>query len=490
MAERRILIRGGHILTMDDQLGDFETGDLLIEGTRIAKVAEHIDEPADEVIDARGTFVIPGLIDTHIHLWQTTVRGTAVEIIGPEYQANVKRLRLNYTAQDKYVANYVGALEAVSGGTTTAIDHCHDVPSNEHSHATLRGTREAGLRTVYAPTMNSRAEGNPSTHAERLATVLDARDRILADDNNGLLYPGMALTDVPFVKAAGDRWEWLTREAEFARENGIFMTIHTTSQDHMTKLHGLGVLGSDLVPSHCRVFSSHEYDLLQANGMSVNITPVADYRHGLWWHVSEAVRRGLNVSYGIDSVVFGAGNLLSQIRLAGEMQRSSDMWTERMQGRGEIRRPGLPLIDAADILKQATLGGAIALGLADKVGSLTPGKQADIVLIKENEFGLTHASPAAYVVYDTDRQSVDTVIINGEVRKRDGRLVDVDYDRIRAMVNESAARICGTPIEGVRRVWWAPKEARAAWDSVAPAKDLGADHGEAAQERVGAPYAG
>ncbi|GII92821.1 amidohydrolase family protein [Sinosporangium siamense] len=490
MSERRILIRGGHILTMDDLIGDFETGDLLIEGTRIAKVAEHIDEPADEIVDARGTFVIPGLIDTHIHLWQTTVRGAAAEIIGPEYQANVKRLRNNYTAHDKYVANYVGALEAISGGTTTAIDHCHDVPDVEQSHATVRGTREAGLRTVYAPTMNSRSAGNPSTHEERLAAVLDARDHILADDNGGLLYPGMALTDVPFVRAAGERWDWMAREAEFAREHGIFMTIHSTSQDHMTKLNDYGVLGPDFLPSHCRVFSSYEYDLLKENGMSVNITPVADYRHGLWHHVTEAVRHGLNVSYGIDSVVFGAGTLLSQVRLVGEMQRATDMWTERAQGRGEVRRPGLPFITPADILKQATLGGAIALNLGDKVGSLTPGKQADIVLIKENEFGLTAASPEAYIVYDTDRHSVDTVIVNGQVRKRAGRLVDVDYDRIRALVNESTSRICGTPIEGVRRVWWTPAAERAAWDRQAPSRDLGDDLGETVQEKSMAGRAG
>ncbi len=485
MADRRILIRGGTVLSMDERIGELDRGDVLVEGRTIRDVAPRIDEEVDEVIDATRMFVTPGFVDAHAHLWQTPIRGAAAHYIGPEYQANVKRLRQNYTAADKYAANYVGALELIGNGTTTSIDHVHDIPSVEEGEASLRGTRDAGLRSLFCPSMNPRRAGFRSTHEERLELAREFARQIEEDDGDGLLTAGMALTDMHFVHAAGDRWDWNRRESEFAREHGLHMTVHSTTFDHFWRFAENVDLGPDILPSHCRSYNDHEYRLISEHGMSVAITPVIDFRNGLNWHVNEAVRRGINVSYGIDSVIFANGDLFHAMRLVAEAQHHDDSRRERAQGRALIRRPGLPTQTPADVLRQGTLGGAIALGLDDTVGSLTPGKEADILLIHEGEFGRSRADASAHLLYQSDSRQIDTVIIAGTVRKRGGRLVDVDMEHVRALLEESTARIFARPVEGVRRVWWAPPNEAAMWDAVAPAKDLPADVGEALAERAG-----
>jgi 5-methylthioadenosine/S-adenosylhomocysteine deaminase len=485
MAEHaRLLIRGGHLLTMDDDIGEVPDGDILIEDGRIAYVGPSADADGAEIIDASDCIVIPGLVDTHNHLWQTLVRGAAADVFAGEYQTSVKRLRANYEPADKRLAAFVGALEAISGGCTTVLDHYHDVPDWEHAEAALSGIRESRLRVVFAPSMNPPREGVASTHANRLDLVGRIADAVRADDNDGLVYPALAHSDPQFIAAAGDRWHWISDEAEYARERGIRRTFHCVLPNHLGRYYELGALGPELVPTHSDTLTDEEYRYAREAGMSVNVTPVADFRKGSTYHVRNAKRNGVNVSFGIDSTVFGAGDLLGQLRLAYETVLAEASQLESRESRPRERRSAYPTHSPLDILRQGSMGGAIALGLQDRIGSLTVGKDADVVVCRPNRFSPSRSHPATQILTD-HASTVDTVILRGDVRKRDGRLVGFDVDELFGDAKSAVDRIFGTPLPGVPRRWWSPPAEAEHWDTVSAMSETvsGIDVGSAGDER-------
>src|SRR6266545_2814183 len=223
---RSILIRRGHVLTMDPQLGDLPVGDILVRGNTIAAVGASLDESADEIIDADGMFVLPGLVDTHIHLWQFVLRGLAADLWKGEYFTHVLPYRDRFRPEDMYAGGYIGGLELLSNGTTTALDFCHAISSPSHVDAALDGLRDSGLRAVFGYSVKETPPGVFKSQDERFQDVDRVREKL--GDRLSLM---VALSDLETVDIAT-----CVREVAFARERGLRMTIHSNFEAQITAM--------------------------------------------------------------------------------------------------------------------------------------------------------------------------------------------------------------------------------------------------------------
>jgi cytosine/adenosine deaminase-related metal-dependent hydrolase len=384
-----ILIRRGHVLTMDDQLGDLPVGDVLVRGNTIAKVGAQLADRADEVIDADGMFVLPGLVDTHIHLWQTVLRGLAGDLWKGEYFTHVLPYRERFRPEDMYAGGYVGGLELLSHGTTTALDFCHAIGSPSHVDAALDGVRDSGLRAVFEYSVKETPPGVWRSQEERFRDLDRVREKL--GDRLSLM---VAMSDLETVDI-----ETCERETAFARERGLRRTIHSNFEQQVTAMHGKGLLGPDLLPVHGNVMTDYELDLLAEHGTTISFTPSVEVYGAPCTVLGRALRRGIPITWGCDIPSFVNGDLLAQLRLVVHMQGFLDAQQERLSGRSGGRVPGIPSLTPRAALRSATIGGATALGFGDRTGSLTPGKEADIVLLDSGPFGTSLCDPAAHIVF-------------------------------------------------------------------------------------------
>ncbi len=432
----KTLIRGGHILSVDPTIGDLPRGDVLIEDGRIAAVQPEISADA-EVIDAEGFIVIPGFVDTHRHTWEAAIRGVAPDATLDDYFVDIlDTFAPHYRPEDVYHSNLAGALECLNAGITTLVDWSHINNTPEHPDAGIRGLREAGIRAQYAY-----GSANTSLAAywfeSKLAIPGDdvrrIRDTYFASDD-GLLTMALATRGPGFCLEDVVRAEW-----GLARELDIPITVHVAmgrlaGRFGMVKtLHEMGLLGADTTYIHCCYFSDEEWRLVADSGGTISIAPQVEVQMGHGWPpVVKALEHGLRPSLSIDVVTTVPGDMFTQIRAAfgAERARANAVFWERNEA-------ATGLLTAKQMLECATINGAHVAGLADRTGSLTPGKRADVVLIDARALNMAPVIDAtAAVTLCADVSNVDTVFVDGVARKRNGRLVG-DADRARRLVEES-----------------------------------------------------
>jgi cytosine/adenosine deaminase-related metal-dependent hydrolase len=433
----KTLIRGGHVLTMDSEIGDVSQGDVLIEDDRIVAVAPGIEADA-EVIDAAGFVVIPGFIDSHRHTWEAAIRGVAPDATLDDYFVDIlDTFAPHYRAEDVYHANLAGALECLNAGITTLVDWSHINNTPEHPDAAIRALQETGIRSQYAYGSANTSLADywfESKIAIPGDDVRRVRERYFSSDQ-GLLTMALATRGPGFCVDDVVRSEWA-----LARELGIPITVHVAmgrlaGRFGMVKqLHDLGLLGPDTTYVHCCYFSEEEWRLVADSGGTISIAPQVELQMGHGWPpVLKAVEHGLRPSLSIDVVTTVPGDMFTQIRAAfgGERARvNAAAW--------EVNEP-VPdtMLTARQLLEMATCNGAHVAGLADRTGSLTPGKQADVVLIDARTINVVPVIDAvAAVTLCADVSNVDTVLVAGKVRKRGGRLL-ADVDQVRRQVEAS-----------------------------------------------------
>ncbi|MBB5084884.1 amidohydrolase family protein [Nonomuraea endophytica] len=425
-----ILIRGGHLLTMDDAIGDVPGGDLLIDGSTIVSAGpSNPGAQADEVIDATGMIVLPGFVDTHIHLWQTVLRGLASELWHGEYFTSVLPYRSRFRPEDVYAGGLAGGRELLGNGVTTALDFCHCIATPRHSDMAVAGLIDSGIRGVHGYSLRDKPPGHFTSHDQRLADAVRVQEG-LGHDRVSLM---LALSDLETVDLATS-----AKEVAFARERGLGMTIHSNYAGQITAMHEAGLLGPDLVPVHGNVVTDDEIRMLADADATLSSTPAVEIGLGSSFSiVRRAVKLGLRVGWGCDIVTYTDADLLGQMRLGYQLTCYLDSEEERSQGRDGRRRPGIPTLTAREVLRMATVYGARALGLSARIGSLTPGKEADVILVK----GGSLADPAAHVLMQCNGRDVDTVLVAGEVRKRAGQHVGLDPERSGALIDAARAHV-------------------------------------------------
>ncbi|MGW4536829.1 amidohydrolase family protein [Streptomyces chartreusis] len=437
----RTVLRGGHVLSMDPDIGDLPQGDVLIEDGRIAAVRPDISADA-EVLDMTGRIVMPGFVDTHRHTWEASIRNVAPDATLDDYFVDIlDTFAPLYTPEDVYAANLAGALECLNAGITTLVDWSHINNSPEHPDAAIRGLAESGIRAQYAYGSANTSLADywfESKIAIPGDDVRRIRGKYFASDD-GLLTmalatrgPGFCLNDV------------VTAEWALARELDIPITVHVAmgrlaGRFGMVKqLNDLGLLGADTTYIHCCYLSEEEWRMVADSGGTVSIAPQVELQMGHGWPpVMTAVEYGLRPSLSIDVVTTVPGDMFTQMRAAFGAERArvnADCWKANMP---------VPdtMLTARQMLEFATLNGAHVAGVEDRTGSLTPGKRADVVAVDATALNVAPVhDAAAAVTLSADVSNVDTVIVDGVIRKRDGRIV-ADVDRARRLVQESRDRL-------------------------------------------------
>ncbi len=433
----RLLLRGGSVVSMDPDVGDIPNADVLIEGDSIAQIGPDISADAQE-IDATGKVVIPGFIDTHRHTWEAAIRGCAPDATLDDYFVDVlDTFAPVYRPEDVYASNLAGAIDCINAGITTLLDWSHINNTPEHPDAGVKGLQDAGIRAVYAygsANLSLNDYWNQSTIAIPADDVKRIRDTYFSS-SDGLLTMAVATRGPGFTVDDVVRAEW-----NMARELGLPITVHVgmgrlAGRFGMIKqLEGLGLLGDDTTYIHCCYFSDEEWDLVARHRRQDLDRPPGGDADGPRVAADPPAReRGLRPSLSIDVVTTVPGDMFTQMRCAFGCERvrvNADSWQK-----DEAIPAGT--LSARDTLEMATRNGAYTVGLEDRVGSLSPGKQADIVLIDATAPGTAPLiDPVAAVTLSADVSNVDTVIIGGKVHKQGGKLT-ADFAKARGLVEAS-----------------------------------------------------
>jgi len=428
----RILIRGGTVLTQDSELGEMPATDVLVEGDKIAAVGRDLPADGAMVIDATGDVVIPGFVDSHRHTWETSIRTCAPDYtLGAYFGAILDKFAPNYRPEDVLAANRWGALECLNAGITTLVDWSHIMNTPAHADGAIQGLQESGVRSVFA-------FGFPNTSiqkwwfgmdyggsVERIDGDLPRSVRSRLSDDRGLITMALATRGTNFCKPDVVRYEW-----ELAKELGINITVHVAmdrfgyTKGQLRALKELDLLYPNTTYVHSSHLDDDEWLMVRDSGGNVSLAPQIELQMGHGWAPAQtADKLGIPVGLSSDVATTASADQFTQMHciLASERGRRHQVaWDEDLDG-----NTGTPdLITSRDALRWATIDGARVAGVGDYTGSITPGKKADLVIIDGSAVNVAPIiDPVAAVVCAADISNVKTVLVDGVIQKRDGKLV-------------------------------------------------------------------
>ena len=435
----RLVIRGATILPVDDDIGELAAGDVEIRDGTIVAVGERLDADDATVIDAGGAIAIPGFVDTHWHAWGTLLRGVIGD--GPErgWFARKGALGPFFEPADTAAGARLGLAEGLRAGYTTVHDWAHNVLSTEDADANLDVHAELGLRSHWSYGAPS---ASPHLSAEQMeafmASVGKRTDEPMNFDDierigRDRLSVGDGRLSVGVNVRGPSRSTPEVYRAEFARARdlGLPIAMHCAgTQKEVQRIRQVevladeGLLDDDLLLAHCNWLSGTERTLLAESGVPVSVSPVVELRLAMGLpQVSELREAGVRVSFSVDTTAIGAhADPFEQMRIGLGLENA------RLQDANALT--------PREALRMATLDGAHSLGLGDVTGSITPGKRADIVLVRGDRLNTAPVvDPAVAVVHSAGPDNVDTVIVDGRVLVRGGSLVHVDADAVVADAN-------------------------------------------------------
>jgi 5-methylthioadenosine/S-adenosylhomocysteine deaminase len=431
--EKKILIKGGNIVTLDEKQQIFQQTDLLITGDTITAIGKNMDVDDAEVIDASKMIVMPGFIDTHRHVWESILRGTAVNYSLMEYLQNILGLLAPaFRADDVYTANLLGALEALDNGITTIMDWSHIMNSPAHADGAINGLKDAGIRAIFG-------YGTPGTsvwewfYESNRPHPMDI-ERILAEHFNSanqLITPALAIRGPEY-----SLFDIAKHDIQLARKFNLPISMHVGCGTFANKYKAVqqlakaNLLGPDMNFAHCNLLSAEDFKILADNGCTISITPEVEMQMGIGFPATgKAIAAGLAPSLGIDVVTAAGGDMFTQMRMALHTERA--LSNQQLLNAEEM--PQTISLTAADALNWGTINGAKALNIDCTTGSLTPGKQADLILLRTDLPNITPVNnkPVEIIVSQASSANIDSVFVAGKALKRNGRLVGHDLAALR-----------------------------------------------------------
>jgi cytosine/adenosine deaminase-related metal-dependent hydrolase len=417
----RTLIRGGCVLTLGDRTTNFNKADVLIEDELVTEVGPGLRSRGAEVIDGADTIVMPGFVDTHRHVWKSLFRnlgdGTSVsaEVFGPHYQAD-----------DLYAATLIGLLGALEAGITTIVDWSDLQISPEHTAAALQAHADARIRSVFVPV--------PPVWDVDHERYADATPDIDAQSTLTLLAHGAGTVDGTDPEDVAERWE-------SARASGLRTHAHVgRSPGRRGEISGLdrrGLLDDTATLVHGSHLDASDLDLIASAGSLLSLTPASDMASGRGVPpIQGLIDRNIDTGLGVDDEAVAPGDIFAQMRAANSLQHAT-MFDLKLAGKA-----GLPkLLNTRQVIKFATSGGARVAGLGKVTGSIEPGKQADIIVLRTDRPNIHPINdPIGAVVWGMDTSNVDLVLVAGKVVVRGGT-IQADVEKARNAATDSRRRV-------------------------------------------------
>jgi cytosine/adenosine deaminase-related metal-dependent hydrolase len=407
------LLRGGRVLSLDPAVGDFDKADVLIQGSKIMSVQPNI-RASGKVIDASNMIIMPGFVDTHRHAWEGPLRNILPNGLLSDYTRDITgAARAAYRPEDAYIGDLVIALGAINAGVTTMLDWSHIGNSPEHTDAAIRGLKESGIRGVYAY-----GGGAPGASNQFPQDIRRLRKQYFSSEDQLLtlaMAAGLTVSD------------WAV-----AREVGAPITVHVNGANQLVPI--AKDIKSDVTCVHANNLTEAEWQIVAKAGAHISVAcPIEmEMGHGVP-AIQPALDHGIKPSLSLDVETEMPGDFFTQMRSVFTLQRMQRLARERA---GEKNLPAL--LTVREVLEFATLQGAKDNRLERKVGTLTPGKEADIIMLRTDQINVMPVNNSyGAVVLGMDTSNVDTVFIAGKLMKSQGKLLGVDMTRLSRLLQQS-----------------------------------------------------
>jgi len=417
-ARDEFVIRNAYLLTMEADLGEIASGAVHVKDGAIAAVGAEVNAPGVRAIDGTGMIVMPGLVETHWHMWNTLFRSFAGDKPEEGYFPTVARFGQQMTPEDVFQSTRLSAAEAINSGITFVHSWCHNVRSQAHAEADVRALAETGIRARHSCGW---PQGLPDTQSADQAPIESLAKNWKTWSADGLLTLGMAWRGQ--FRAGPIKPEVYQPEFDNARKLGLPITVHVASSskavNQIEPLYKGNLLGKDVQLIHTLAASPPELDMMKETGCAVSISPGSELRIGYGFpQTSEMLSRGIPLGISLDTdALVGSSNLFAVLKLA--------RMVENAKAASEFK------MSARRALELGTIEGARSMGLGDKIGSLKPGKRADLIMINTDALNMGMVTDPAHLVLEcTEPENVDTVVIDGRVLKRGGKLVAIDARKV------------------------------------------------------------
>ena len=413
------VVRGARVLSMDDKIGDFPTGDVHVRNGVIVAVAANVAAPGSQVIDGKGMICMPGLIDTHWHHWTTFLR-PALRADDPKktYFPVTAAVGQHYTPEDSYRSVKLSLAEAIGAGVTTTHNWAHNVRSPAHADAEVKAMRESGLRGrfAYGP-----AQGMPNDQPMDIADWARMKKELAKDDLIGL---GVCSRNVDAANASRGaiNADMARKEWGAARDLGLPITLHTNGSANIQLLAASNLLGKDVQLVHPLNLAPGDFELLAKHDVRYSISPTGEAGRTGETQLAELLQAGVKVSISIDNVTADRCDCFACAKMLQILNRH--------------RTAGKYSLTTKRLVQMMTIDGAIDLGLADKTGSLTPGKRADLILVKTGTPNMKQiGDPYDALVQQAQPSDIDTVVADGRILMRKREFTALDYEKVAAEAN-------------------------------------------------------
>ena len=447
-AGRPVLIRGSTIVSMAVNMPPVFTGDLLIKGSVIAYVGPQIETIDAEIIDGAGRILIPGLVNAHLHSWQTGLRGACADwAIGDYLRIMHEQIGPRFAPEDIRLATLAGALNQIASGTTTLGDWCHNNPTPDHSAAAIEGLKQSGIRARF---LHGAPKPQPAPGRSHFSEIAHSRAEIerlaggMLADRGGLVTLGMAILGPHFSTPAV-----ACADLQLARDMDLLASMHQGGgppvyPDAWAVVEAAGLAGPNINLVHANKLADDRMQRLLDAGASFTCTPEVELSMGHGAPIMDRlIRMGGLPSLGVDVESVVSGEMLTVARFALVQQRAS----------AHAAGASSHLARSLDALRWATLGGAQALGLADRTGSLEQGKQADLVMIDTRALNLTPVHDPIATALQAGLVNIEAVMIGGRWQKRAGKLLYPALDQLLADLDASGRHILAeTKADGAQAI--------------------------------------
>jgi cytosine/adenosine deaminase-related metal-dependent hydrolase len=451
----RVLIKGGSIVSMDPQIKDLARGDVLIENGKIAAVRPSIAADDAEVIDASNMIVLPGLINAHVHTWQSALRGVAADWTVAKYMQSMHRgLAGFYRPDDLYIANLMGALNQLNSGATTLVDWCHSNRTPDHTDAAINGLSDSGARALF---LHGSPKPDPKPGQKHFSEVPMPRSEVMRlrkgrfASDGGLVTFGLAILG-PYYSL----YEVSRTDLKLAREFDLIASMHVSGGTSMNPDGFKRLLKEGLIDRKTNIVHGNDMDhddvrAVADKGGTFTVTAEIELQMGYGDPLTGALQdRSSAISIGSDVEPSARGDMFTAMRVTLQHERNRRIVE---LGNTEAGKPFDTPVTVRQALEWATINGAKMAGLDHRVGSLTPGKEADVLMLRADDINMQPIwDPVASVVMQAGVANVDTVLVAGRAVKRHGKLLHPDIARKADALRASGERI-------LTEFGWLPREA-------------------------------